>query len=235
MLALQQTAFAAHPLQTEDTGTQGVGNIEIENGLLWLHDGETRSFIYQPQFSYGVRPNLDLIVQPSFQRIHDPGTEVHSGFGDTNLDAKWRFYGRAPWSFGVRVGVQLATAAHDSGLRHGTVGTHEVLVLTYDEAPVTLYGNLGLVQNPANSGQRRQLVSTSAALLWTVNEHLILTTETAAGSNPDPQRGNWPATTLAGLIWTIMPGLDADLGYEIGLQQPTSRHWLGGLTYRFAY
>ncbi len=26
-------ARAAHPLQTEDTATQGAGNVEIENGL----------------------------------------------------------------------------------------------------------------------------------------------------------------------------------------------------------
>lgn len=234
-LAVQHSAFAAHPLQTEDTGTQGVGNIEIENGLLWLHDGDTRSFVYQPQFSYGVLPVLDLIVQPSFQRAHEVGEEGHSGFGDSNLDVKWRFYGSAPWSLGVRAGVQFATATHASGLPHGTVATHEVLVLTYDEAPVTVYGNLGWVQNPSSSDQRRQLLSTSTALLWTANEHLILTAELAAGSNPDPHHGDWPATTLAGLIWTIVPGLDSDLGYEIGLQQPASRQWLAGLTYRFAY
>lgn len=234
-LVLANRAFAAHPLQTEDTGTQGVGNVEIENGMLWLHNADSRSFTYQPQFSYGVLPVLDLIVQPSFQRTHDVGGDAQSGFGDTNLDAKWRFYGSAPWSLGVRAGFQLATSAHGTGLPHGTVGTHEVLVLTYDEAPITVYGNLGLTQNPAGSDQRRQIVTTSSALLWTVNEHLILTTELATGMDTDPNHRDWPATSLAGLIWTVMPGLDSDLGYEIDLHQPSSHQWLAGLTYRFAY
>jgi hypothetical protein len=227
--------FAAHPLQTEDTGTQGVGNIEIENGLLWGRDDLTRSFTYQPQFSYGLKPVLDLIVQPSFQRNQQLGGDWHSGFGDTNLDAKWRFYGSAPWSLGVRAGLRLPTAEHGAGLPHGTFGAHEVLVLTWDEAPITVYGNVGLAQNPASSDQRRELLSTSTALLWTANQHLILTAELAASADADPHRSNWPATTLAGFIWTIVPGLDSDLGYVFGLQRPAMQQWLAGLTYRFAY
>lgn len=234
-MAVQPSAFAAHPLQTEDTGTQGVGNIEVENGLLWTHQAGARSFVYQPQLSVGVLPTLDLIVQPSFQREHQAGEEWHSGFGDSNVDVKWRFYGSAPWSLGMRAGLQLATAAHTPGLPHGTVATHEVLVLTYDEAPLTVYGNLGMAQNPAGSGLRREIYSMSTAVLWTVNERLILTTELAAGIDADPHHGDWPATTLAGVIWTIVPGLDSDIGYELGLQPPAVRQWLAGLTYRFAY
>ena len=234
-LLIQSRAYAAHPLQTEDTGTQGVGNIEIENGMVWSRSTAARSFVYQPQVSYGVLPVLDLIVQPSFERHREAGDDWRSDFGDTNLDAKWRFYGSAPWSLGLRAGLQLATASHDAGLPHGTVGSHEVLVLTYDEAPITIYGNLGSVQNPAGSGQRRQLFNSSTALLWTTNQHLILTAELAAGSNPAPHHGEWPATALAGLIWTIIPGLDSDIGYVTGLQRPATQQWLAGLTYRFAW
>lgn len=228
-------AFAAHPLQTEDTGTQGLGNIEIENGMTWSRDTSGRRFIYQPQVSYGVSPVLDLIVQPSFLHHRDIGDDWHSDFGDTNLDAKWRFYGSSPWSLGLRAGLQIATASGDQGLSHGTVGSHEILVLTYDEAPLTIYGNLGGIQNPASSGLRREVVGASTAALWTVNGHLILTGELATGADPTLHRGDWPSTALAGFIWTIIPGLDSDIGYVRGFQQPASQRWLAGLTYRFAY
>ncbi len=50
---------------SEDTGTQGTGNAELELGYAWSEDDGARSFLFQPQLSYGVTPSLDLIVQPS--------------------------------------------------------------------------------------------------------------------------------------------------------------------------
>ncbi|HYP30609.1 MAG TPA: hypothetical protein VES00_01980, partial [Burkholderiaceae bacterium] len=52
--AAAQVAFAAHPLQTEDTGTQGAGNLEIENGLSRARHDSTTQTVYQPQFSLGL-------------------------------------------------------------------------------------------------------------------------------------------------------------------------------------
>ena len=61
-------ALAAHPLVTEDAGTQSAGNAELENGFSWTRDGDDRSFAFQPQLSWGLLPALDLIVAPSWLR-----------------------------------------------------------------------------------------------------------------------------------------------------------------------
>jgi hypothetical protein len=234
--AWPQAVFAAHPLQTEDTGTQGVGNVEFENGLALVNaPGDARAFSYQPQLSYGLLPTLDLIVQPSW--LGSRGSDGHyvSGWGDTNLDAKWRFFGRAPWSLAIRAGAQLATSEHDQGLPAATVSTHELLVATYDEAPFTLHANVGDTQNPASSGLRSAVAHVSSALMWAASERLVLTVDGGAGSDPDRAQKSWPATLLSGLIYTIQPGLDADFGYQssIGDAQIT-RQWLAGITYRFS-
>lgn len=228
--ALAGPAQAAHPLQTEDTGTQGSGNLEIEKGLSWTRADGATVFSFQPQFSYGLTPELDLIVQPSW--VRQAGAH---GFSDTNLDAKWRFFGADPWSLGLRAGLALATGKTGLGLPHGTVQAHGVLVATYDEAPFTVHANLGLTRNPAAAGGRRTLYRASAAVMWAASERLIWTVDAGAGSDPDATRGTWPATLLAGVIYTLTPGLDVDLGYQLSARaQPQARQWLAGLTYRFA-
>jgi len=229
-----RSAFAAHPLVTEDTATQGVGNVEFENGLSSVARGASSAFQYQPQLSYGLLAALDLIVQPAWLVERDAGTSVH-GWGDTNLDAKWRFFGSAPWSFATRAGITLSTNQRHLGLPQGDTSEHCLLVLTYDEAPLTVHVNGGYIINPNASGLKRSLGHVSTAVMWAVNESVILTSEAAADSNPDRRRSTWGGSVLAGAIYTIRPGLDLDLGFQGGIaSQAPARTWLGGITYRFA-
>src|SRR5450432_739322 len=58
-------SFAAHPLATEDTGTQGVGNVEFENGLSLARSDGSSTYAYQPPFSYGLLPTVALGLHPS--------------------------------------------------------------------------------------------------------------------------------------------------------------------------
>ena len=77
-------AHAAHPLVTEDAGTQGAGNAELENAFSWTRDGENRSFVFQPQLSWGLLPALDLIVAPSWLRNQTAEDGTARGRGDTS-------------------------------------------------------------------------------------------------------------------------------------------------------
>ena len=227
-------ASATHPLQTEDTGTQGEGNVEIENGLSWLSTGGSKTFTYQPQVSYGLSPTIDLIVQPSWLSIVDEGGPTARGWGVTNCDAKWRFFGEAPLSFAVRAGATLATNPLGLDNAHGRWWSHAVVVTTYDAAPFTLHGNLGLTQLPSGTGGRSRIGQVSGALMWAANEQLTLTVDGGASTSPDPLRSSWPGTLLVGAVYTIWSGLDVDLGYQSSVRSEVSfRQWLLGLTYRF--
>ncbi len=151
------------------------------------------------------------------------------------MDAKWRFYGEAPWSLGVRAGVALASNQQGLGLPRGDVSAHALLVATYDAAPFTVHANVGLARLPQGSGQRPWQASASAALMWALDERWILTVDAGTSADPDPARKAWPATLLAGAIYTLRPGLDLDLGYQLSARaQPATKVWLLGLTYRFA-
>ena len=228
-------AFAAHPLQTEDTGTQGAGNVEIENGLSRARFDATTLTTYQPQASLGLTPTIDAIVQPAFVWRHAPAQGSACGLGDTNIDGKWRFRGSDPWSFGIRAGLQAPTSQHGLGLPHGQVSEHALLVATWDAAPTTVHANLGITRVPRAPGARATIAHLSAALMQALDERLILTVDGEIDQHPDPARKTWPGSLLAGAIWTARPGLDLDVGYQSSFSaQPVNRQWMAGLTYRFS-
>jgi len=56
LFACAAEAFAAHPLLTEDTGTQGAGRFELELGNTWPRDGGERADEFAPQL---VEPAVD--------------------------------------------------------------------------------------------------------------------------------------------------------------------------------
>jgi hypothetical protein len=229
------SAFAGHPMLSEDTGTQGKNNWELELGYAWIRSGADRSFLFQPQLSYGASPTLDLIVQPSWTTVEGTAGSGVRGLGDTNLEAKWRFYGAAPWSIGVRAGLGLPTAQHGLGLPGGNVSPHAILVATVDLTPFAFDANLGLSYVPGDARQRPDQYHFSAAATYTASERLFLVLDAAADSNPDSAPGSCQAVALLGVIYTVRAGLDLDVGYRgrVGAVGPVHQ-WLLGITFRGA-
>ena len=228
-------ARAGHPMLTEDTGTQGTGNLELEFGQSWTRDGDDRVFLFQPQLSYGITPTLDLIAQPSWLSVDADARGTVRGFGDSNLDAKWRFYGAAPLSLGVRAGLTLATSSRGLGQPHGSVEPHALMVATLDVAPFTIDGNLGWQRAAPMPGARHALMHASIAANYSASEHMILLLDADIDSNPQRADGKAPAVLLAGAIYTTSFGLDLDVGYRARLNAAAvAREWLLGLTYRWA-
>ena len=157
------------------------------------------------------------------------------GLGDTNLDFKWRFYGAAPWSLGVRAGLELPTAQDDLGLPGDKISPHALLVVTGDFTPFTFDANLGYARVPDHSGARPNLYHLSVAVTYAASERLFLVLDTAIDSNPDSTQATPPAVALAGVIYTARPGLDLDVGYRGRLNSAAPQwQWLLGITYRGA-
>ncbi len=228
-------AFAGHPMLSEDTGTQGKGNFELELGYDWSRLNGDGGFLFQPQLSYGLSSTVDLIVQPSWT-ITDGANRQHlRALGDTNLDAKWRFFGAAPWSLGIRAGFELPTAADNLGLPHDKISPHAIMVVTADYAPLSFDANLGYAYVPTDPAGRTDLYHFSAAATFAVSERLFYVLDAAVDSNPDPTHATYIAVALAGLIYTVHPGLDIDVGYRGRLNAVgPAQQWLLGITFRGA-
>src|SRR5262249_40083592 len=185
--------------------------------------------------SIGTGAAFDVIIQPAYTVIQAPDGHRESGLGDTNVDFKWRFYGAAPWTVGVRAGIEMPTAHDDLGLpRHRAAG-HGLLVLTGDFAPFAIDANLGYTHVPEFPGARTNLWHLSAAMSYQPTERLFFIVDTAIDSNSDSTRTNPPLVALLGAIYTIRPGLDVDVGYRQGLNPVAPEHqYLLGITYRGA-
>lgn len=135
VLAFPIAAHAAHPLITEDTATQGRGMFELEISNAWTRDGSDRSFELGPQLSYGVLPQLDAILRPTWldQRSTIAGDVVRArGAGDTAVGLKWRFFERDKLSLAVRAGVNTPTGDADHGLGLGKPTYQGLLAASID-------------------------------------------------------------------------------------------------------
>lgn len=219
---------------SEDTGTQGKGNLELELGYDRSQQAGDKIFLFQPQLSVGGSTTLDLIVQPSW--LVDQGdTQRLKGLGDTNLDAKWRFYGKDPWSYGVRAGFELPTAKQGLGLAHRELSPHAILVATGDFTPLTLDANIGYGRAPADPTHRGNLYHFSGAATVESAQKVFFLVDLSIDSNPDAQGGSYSAIALAGVIYTIRPGLDIDVGFRNRLNSVGPvQQYLVGITFRGA-
>jgi outer membrane putative beta-barrel porin/alpha-amylase len=228
-------SMAGHPLLSEDTGTQGTGNYELELGYDWSQQDGDRSFLFQPQLSWGASTTTDLIIQPSFVTDKNDGERL-TGLGDTNLDAKWRFLSTTPWSLGVRAGLELPTAKNGLGLPHRNVSPHAVLVATGDFTPLTIDLNAGYGIAPADPTHRANLYHLSTAGTYEIRQRLSFLVDTSFDSNPDYQQGGrYSAIGLIGVIYTIRPGLDIDTGFRGRLNGTgPAQQFLLGITFRGA-
>ena len=220
---------------TEDTGTQGTGNLELELGFSWSRLAEHRIFQFQPQLSVGATTTVDLIIQPSWL-VDQSSAGTERGFGDTNLDAKWRFFGRAPWSLAVRAGVSAPTASDDLGLHHDRFSPHAILVATGDFTPFTVDANLGYAHVPGDVSQRSDLYHLSTAVTIESQQRFFLVIETTLDSNPDRAAGkSFVALGQLATIYTVRPGLDLDVGFRARLNSTgPAQQWLLGITIRGA-
>jgi hypothetical protein len=238
VLAFPIAGHAAHPLITEDTATQGSGKFELEVGNAWTRDGSDRSFELGPQLSYGILPQLDAILRPTWldQRSTIDGETVHArGAGDTAADLKWQFFRRDKLSLAVRAGVNAPTGDANRGLGSGKPTYHGLLAASIDLAPLALHANIGYTRNRADPTERRDLYHASAAAVWTVNEAWrVLLVELAADTNVDKTRSVWPAVSRAGAIYNVKKGFDIDIGYQARLNRAAaSEVLLVGVTARW--
>lgn len=228
---------AAHPLLTEDPGTQGKGHAELELGFAADHGDPSfggRGTLFSPQISYGVTDRVDVIVQGAWQTQTPAGARAVRGIANTAVDIKWRLRDDGgPLTFAVRGGVDLPTGDDAKGLGGGEVGAHVVAVTGWSEGPISVYANAGYarVRQP---GLRPNIGFFSVAVTGPEGRPLRTFVEAATYSNTDPAKGQWPAVARTGLLYSVNQSLDVDVGFQARLNRGATRAaWLAGATLRW--
>ena len=142
---------AAPPFVTDDTGTQGAGNWQLE--LIAEHDHHNRTAdpgtgqvhqlrqvtILSPVLTYGLTDSLDVAL--GLNHVHQRTTEESStiqdarGAGDSSLELKWRLYDADGLSFALKPGVTLPTGDENRGLGTGKLSRGLAFILTREAKP----------------------------------------------------------------------------------------------------
>jgi hypothetical protein len=238
---LAKPLHAAHPLITEDTGTQGrgAGQIEIAGEGETDRSGalETRTLQTHLAVSYGVRDDVDLILSLGSLRstsLDGAERETVSGSTDPGLDLKWRFHEAGPLSLAIKAGVVVPTANTAKGLGAGRTGWQTFVVSSYEPDVWGLHLHVGYVRQPNGFGERASIRHVSAALTRIVGRRMRLVADLSSNTHPDPAESREPATGLLGLIYHAQSAFDLDLGLRLGLCEcAPDRAILGGMALRF--
>ena len=227
---------AAHPLISEDTGTQGAGHFELELGTAFARVEDGHVFELDPQLSYGVRGDVDAIVRPSLLHLSGrPADEAgrRGGFGPTALDVKWRVASWDAMSAGTRFGVDLPTSS--PGIGPQRAGWHALAMVTYDASGTLATANVAYTRLSGEDPQlRRNVWRVSAAAVRNVRDDLRLLIDLATSRPEERELGTWRSVALVGAIARIPPGIDVDVGYQFRLNNAGPRPtWLAGMTLRW--
>jgi len=251
MVFMAGNAFGAHPLITDDAGTNGKGKFQLEVTGEFSYDKEKSDGITVKEkgyetgvtFSVGILDTLDIICGVPYQwtRTDEDGTITsdEDGIADIGLELKWRFFEQNGFSLALKPGISIPTGDEEKGLGTGKVGYGTTFIATKEIDPFTLHLNLGYAHSEYKldedkDGNRKDIWHVSLAGVYKISDDLQVVANIGVEKNPDKESSTDPSFALIGLIYSITPDLDVDLGFKAGLSgTETDAALLTGLTMRF--
>ena len=222
------SAHGAHPLNTEDTGTQGKGRWQLEVNGETNRDEGVRGAQTAGVLSYGITETVDLQAGVPWL---DTGPE--QGIGDAIAAVKWRFWEREALSFGLRAGASFPTGNEEKGLGNGRGTWAALLIGQYEGDRWIFLSHLGYRRNRNTLGDRESLGEISGAVLYKATESLKLLVDATRTTNPDPASNTALRNLVVGAIYSVSKDLDLDLGLRDGNDPAIDRALMLGVTLRW--
>ncbi|MDR1708798.1 MAG: transporter [Candidatus Accumulibacter sp.] len=178
LAAVSGPAAAMQPLITDDTGTQGEGVNQLE--LTYNRDraragGETeRTRSIPVVYTRGLTDALDVYVGTDHTSIRADGDHA-SGFGNTVVGAKWRFFENeaSGTSLGLKPEIAIPVSRHreNDGLGTGKLSGSIALLLTQDVPFGQIHVNASVGRDRFRDSAENATTRTfSVAPVWDVTE-----------------------------------------------------------------
>lgn len=253
------TGLAGPPYITDDTGTQGRGNWQLElTGEYLQHDQtalsegvlvnhERRTTAIGPVLTYGVSKDVDLAVGLAYlrDRITENGVLVQDadGMTDSTVEVKWRFYERDGLSFAIKPGLLLPTGDEDKGLGTGKLSWAVNGILTYETGPWTWLANLAYSEARFKRAEdtatnHRHLWRLSGAVGYQLHRTLKLAAEAGIRTNPARDDPFLPSDNghfaMLGVIYSPTDAIDIAVGFRKGTNDGESDEVFPfGVTFRW--
>lgn len=246
LLLIACPSWAAHPLITDDSGTQGKGKFQLElNGQCDWDKDDTEDISVRTTggqaaatLSYGIAENVDLILSLPYlwrkSEVNEITVYGEKGFGDAVLETKLRLFEKNGFSMALKPGISFPTGADEPGLGAGQLGGHLFLITSQELGSWAFHGNLGYIRNENKVDERKDIWHASLAATWEVVKNLKLAANVGIERNPDDDTNNDPAFFIGGIIYSIKENFDVDFGIKCGLtKSETDLSVLAGVTFRF--
>lgn len=231
-LVFADASYAAHPLISDDTGTMGKSNTQIEFNFEFSYDREREDGVRTKEtgveiasyLSHGITDSIDIVLGVPYQwyRIKEDGVlvEKENGLSDVSLEIKWRFYERDGLSFALKPGITLPTGDDDKGLGQGRPGYSVFFITTKELEPWAFHVNLGYIRNENKHDERKDIWHASLAAEAEVIKNLTAVANIGVERNPDSGSSVHPAFVLGGIIYSISENIYLDFGIKKGLNKP---------------
>lgn len=214
-------AHAAHPLLTEDTGTQGKGGWQLEMNVERQHDSGTRATQWGSTLSYGYAETVDLQVGLPYL--------AGEGKGDLALDVKWRFWQRDVLSLGLKPGITLPTGREERGLGTGRATVGSLLIFSYEPESWSFHTHAGYRHNRNNIRQHESLKQVSGSIWLKPTAKLKLVSDLSY----DESAGTTLRQYVLGFIYSVTKDFDIDAGVRRGNAPAVDRALMAGVTLRW--
>ena len=221
-------AHGAHPLNTEDTGTQGKGRWQLELNGETNRDEGVRGAQVAAVLSYGVAETVDLQAGVPWL-----DTGPAQGISDAIAAVKWRFWEKEPWSLGLRAGFTLPSGDEEKGLGNGRATWAALLIGQYEGERWIFLSHVGYRRNRNSLGNRESLAEVSGAVLYKATETLKLLVDATRTTNPDPASGTALRHIVIGAIYNVSKDVDLDAGLRDGNDPAIDRAVMFGITLRW--
>ncbi len=232
--------FAAHPLITDDTGTQGKGKFLFEFNGEYSHkkkDGVIEDTTETAgSLSAGINDQTDIVLGIPYRNIRKKDSEMtkDDGISDASLALKWRFYEKERLSLALKPGVTLPTGNDEKGLGAGKSTYSMFFITTKEIEPNAIHLNLGYKRNENRIDERKDLWYASLAGERKLTGDFKIVANIGMEKNPDRASSIDPAFILGGIIYSLKENLDVDFGLKGSLNNPdTDYSVLAGLALRF--
>ena len=246
VLSLPVLVWAAHPLITDDSGTQGKGKFQFEVNGEYDHDKKTIDGVSEKSIggqagstlSYGVIESADLVVNASY--LWDKDTEAgittynENGLSDVSCECKWRFFEKDGFGIALKPGINFPTGDDEEELGSGRTGYHIFLISSKEAETWAFHTNLGYIRNENKADEEKDIWHASLATTCEVIKDFNLVANIGSEKNPDRTADDDPAFLIIGSIYSLTEDLDADAGAKFGLtSSETDWSLLAGMAYRF--
>ena len=231
-------ARAAHPLVSDDTGTQGAGRWQFEANsdhtrvrdagvTLWARE-------YNLALTHGVTQSVDIAVNAVWLRLSATDAPTERGAGDATVLAKWRFYDDGSgWTLGLRPEFTLPTGSERKGLGNGRASASLTLLARLERGAWSWLANAGATYNDNKAGERKRLWAASTAILYALGESWTLAADIGVARAAEPGAAN-ENFGLVGVIRHLGDDADLDVGWRRTRGDGPAANTLGlGLTLRW--